>query len=259
MAVSPLYCFVNRWKMLPIGQTLAAARESRGLSVEDAAHRTRIHPKLLESLEAGDYSVFPSPAYAKSFVRSYSQFLGIDLSESMDDLPQDGTVSGTGRSATWFSGWSGKIRNSGTGSFIRPKRRASSRKKAPLLLNGALGFIILSMSLFYYLGFSSSSLEEVQDRLKMTGEALIPSGKSDVAPDGAQVANEMLALPPPPVARDAAAASRPLSGDSPARPDDNGSKADALATDRDQERSPGSAAEKHAEPRVVRAIPMAGS
>lgn len=66
------------------GNKLQAAREAKGLSIADVAHRTRIPGRILEALERDDYSSFPSPTYAKSFLSQYAEFVGVDPSHWLD-------------------------------------------------------------------------------------------------------------------------------------------------------------------------------
>jgi hypothetical protein len=61
-----------------LGEGLKAARESRRLSVQDVSDVTRIHPKILDALEALDMSRLPSRPFAIGFVRAYARFLGVD-------------------------------------------------------------------------------------------------------------------------------------------------------------------------------------
>jgi cytoskeletal protein RodZ len=70
------------------GQKLAAAREQRGLSIEDASHETRIPVQRLRLLEAGNFAGFGSMTYARSFIRAYSEFLGVDCGAILDELPE---------------------------------------------------------------------------------------------------------------------------------------------------------------------------
>jgi cytoskeletal protein RodZ len=69
-----------------IGKALRTTRESRGFSIHDVSHRTRIPVHTLHELEEGDYSSFPSPAYAKGFLAQYADHLNMDSSEWLDDL-----------------------------------------------------------------------------------------------------------------------------------------------------------------------------
>jgi cytoskeletal protein RodZ len=70
-----------------LGQRLRAARELRGLSLADAAHETRIPAQRLQHLEAENYASFGSMTYARSFLKLYSDFLGVDASRVLDELP----------------------------------------------------------------------------------------------------------------------------------------------------------------------------
>ncbi|MDZ4401998.1 helix-turn-helix domain-containing protein [Prosthecobacter sp.] len=70
------------------GQMLTAAREKRGLSIEDAAHETRIPAQRLRHLESGNFAAFGNMTYARSFIRQYSDFLGVDASAMLEELPE---------------------------------------------------------------------------------------------------------------------------------------------------------------------------
>lgn len=70
------------------GQMLTAAREQRGLSIEDAAHETRIPAQRLRYLESGNIAAFGSMTYARSFIRQYSEFLEVDAAMMLEELPE---------------------------------------------------------------------------------------------------------------------------------------------------------------------------
>jgi cytoskeletal protein RodZ len=69
-----------------IGIQLQQARESAGFSVDDVVFKTRIPRSVIEALEAGDFSFFSSPTYAKSFLSQYSQFLEVEADPWLDAL-----------------------------------------------------------------------------------------------------------------------------------------------------------------------------
>jgi cytoskeletal protein RodZ len=70
-----------------IGQTLRAAREAKGLTLLDVAHETRIPANRIMQLEGDNFAGFGSMAYAKSFLKGYSRYLGVDAREVADGLP----------------------------------------------------------------------------------------------------------------------------------------------------------------------------
>ncbi|MCS6910072.1 MAG: DUF4115 domain-containing protein [Anaerolineales bacterium] len=72
--------------MSVIGEQLRKARESRGLSLEDAERATRIRAKQLAAMEAGDFSGFASPSQARGFLRNYAAYLGLDVEALLAEL-----------------------------------------------------------------------------------------------------------------------------------------------------------------------------
>ena len=75
--------------MAEIGYRLIRAREARGLTLEDAERDTRISRRYLEALECEQFEVIPAPVYARGFLRSYSQYLGMDPGEMLALFPSD--------------------------------------------------------------------------------------------------------------------------------------------------------------------------
>jgi cytoskeletal protein RodZ len=69
-----------------IGELLRKAREEADLVVDDVVFRTRIPRSVVTALEAGDFSVFSSPTYARSFLSQYSSFLEVDARMWLDAL-----------------------------------------------------------------------------------------------------------------------------------------------------------------------------
>ena len=68
------------------GERLQAAREEKGLSLEDLAAQTRIPLRHLQSLEQGDWSRLPAPTYTIGFAMSYASAVGLDRNEIAEDL-----------------------------------------------------------------------------------------------------------------------------------------------------------------------------
>lgn len=64
--------------MIGIGSALRRARENRGKSVEEASRDTKIRAELLRSLERERFSAMNGDVYVRGFLRSYSQYLGLD-------------------------------------------------------------------------------------------------------------------------------------------------------------------------------------
>lgn len=61
-----------------VGQALRTARESQGISVEDAANRLRLMHRQIDAMETEDFSSLGQPVFARGFVRNYARLLGLD-------------------------------------------------------------------------------------------------------------------------------------------------------------------------------------
>ena len=61
-----------------IGQKLETARQAKGVSVSEAGQATKILSKFIEAMEADDFGVLSAPVYAKSFIKMYAKYLGLD-------------------------------------------------------------------------------------------------------------------------------------------------------------------------------------
>lgn len=72
-----------------VGERLRAAREEKGLSLEDIAEQTRIPRRHLESLEAGDWERLPAPTYTVGFAKNYAGVVGLDRAEIGEQLRQE--------------------------------------------------------------------------------------------------------------------------------------------------------------------------
>ena len=74
---------------LGIGERLVQAREERGRTLEDAERDTRISRRYLQALEDEQFELIPAPVYARGFLRSYSQYLGLNPQELIALFPRD--------------------------------------------------------------------------------------------------------------------------------------------------------------------------
>ncbi len=73
--------------MSPLGETLQRARLSKGLTFEDAERVTRIPRKYLEALELENFGILPAPVFARGFLRSYADYLGLDSAALLPFFP----------------------------------------------------------------------------------------------------------------------------------------------------------------------------
>ena len=61
-----------------IGRFLEQKRKERGLSLEEVEQATKIRKRYLTGLEREDYAMLPDAVYAKGFLKTYANYLGLD-------------------------------------------------------------------------------------------------------------------------------------------------------------------------------------
>lgn len=61
-----------------IGPYMRGLREHYGLSQQDVAGRLHIRLRYVMAIEAGEFESMPGKAYAKGYVQTYAEFLGLD-------------------------------------------------------------------------------------------------------------------------------------------------------------------------------------
>jgi len=69
-----------------VGERLRAAREEKGMNLEDIAAQTRIPQRHLESIEVADWDKLPAQTYTIGFAKSYAGAIGLDRAEISEQL-----------------------------------------------------------------------------------------------------------------------------------------------------------------------------
>lgn len=64
--------------MIGVGSALRSAREGRSRTIDEAARDTKIRSEYLEALECESFDTLMGDAHVRGFLRSYSQYLGLD-------------------------------------------------------------------------------------------------------------------------------------------------------------------------------------
>ena len=77
------------------GERLRAAREAKGLSIDDVCAATRIPKRHLETIEDGDFAVLPGRTYAIGFSRSYAKAVGLNDEEIVNEVREQRLRDGT--------------------------------------------------------------------------------------------------------------------------------------------------------------------
>lgn len=80
------------FRLSELGIRLKSAREEKGYTLEEMQRVTKIQKRYLIAMEEGDFSKMPGEFYARAFVKSYSEAVGLDsemlFDEHSEELPQ---------------------------------------------------------------------------------------------------------------------------------------------------------------------------
>ncbi|MGZ4167174.1 MAG: helix-turn-helix domain-containing protein [Solirubrobacteraceae bacterium] len=71
--------------MADIGATLREARMRAKIDINEVETRTKIRAKYLRAIENEEWGLLPGDVYVKSFLRTYSDYLGLDSRQLIDD------------------------------------------------------------------------------------------------------------------------------------------------------------------------------
>lgn len=69
--------------MLSVGELLKTTRQDKGLKISEVSAHTKIRESMIQDLEDVNIDKFTSEMHFKSFLRAYSEFLGIDTERIM--------------------------------------------------------------------------------------------------------------------------------------------------------------------------------
>jgi len=69
-----------------IGRKLAQAREACQQSIDKPARKLKLQKRHLEALESGNWDTMPDDVYVLGFLRQYSHYLNVDLSDEIHRL-----------------------------------------------------------------------------------------------------------------------------------------------------------------------------
>jgi cytoskeletal protein RodZ len=172
-----------------LGKKFQEARIAKGFTLDEAARLTKIRPSRLAEIEAGDFSQFPSLAYAKGFLLIYGKFLDVDVTEYLDafETPSHVTIDGY----SYLQEEPARPARRERAPVIR-HRRVSSDRSSPWPLLIAIGAIVI--------GFLVMRLFLNLQRIGPRAEQRIGVAETSPSPSVA-ITQPTATLPPPVVQR----------------------------------------------------------
>ncbi|WP_449403717.1 helix-turn-helix domain-containing protein [Exiguobacterium artemiae] len=75
--------------MTELGTYLKEQRETLGISLEQIQSTTKIQKRYILAIEEGDYKQLPGAFYARAFIKTYAEALGLDVDEVFATYKRD--------------------------------------------------------------------------------------------------------------------------------------------------------------------------
>jgi cytoskeleton protein RodZ len=129
--------------MESIGEFFKQVRETKGLTIDEVASKTRIRTDFVKALEDGNFAKLPDQVFARGFVRSYARSLGLDEDDAIHRFAQ---------SAGAYYDKQGERERLKVRQAVEERKRKSNRKAVAI----AIGIAILT--LIFLLSREQSSL-----------------------------------------------------------------------------------------------------
>jgi cytoskeletal protein RodZ len=89
-------------RLAELGNRLKELRQQKGMTLEEVANRTRIQPRLLRAIEAGERNELPEAVYVQGFIRQYANAIGLNGVEFASEFPMPFTQMAASRSV-WYN------------------------------------------------------------------------------------------------------------------------------------------------------------
>jgi cytoskeleton protein RodZ len=124
--------------LVTIGKVLRAAREERGLTVEQACEVLYLRGSVIQALESGDSTALPHPFYVKGYITQYAKYLKVydQVAPSIAVETETSRVPPLGRA------------EAGTSARVRDRRERPRVRKA--ILGGSVTAVAI-ITLFVFL------------------------------------------------------------------------------------------------------------
>lgn len=150
-----------------LGERLLAARQARGVTLEQAAAATRIRLPVLRVLEESRHAELPPPVYVRGYLRAYAAYLETDAEPLLDAYD-----SGLGRSSRPLA--------------IRPLSPLTAAPNMVLTapVAGAIGLVLLTLAFtgYVYRALDSVRTPPPQPRVAATAIPLASPSPAAAAP-----------------------------------------------------------------------------
>jgi len=147
-----------------IGNSLREARERQGLGYPEIELATKIRAKYIRALEEEDFTSIPGDAYIRGFLRTYSEYLGLDGDVYVDEY-----------ASRFITSWRDELPPRPERRRIRTRERHLERRAVLLVLAGIALVAVIVFAAFSIPGSSTHvpGLGKKQHRHSATSQLVL--------------------------------------------------------------------------------------
>ena len=139
---------MSEQKQQTIGEELSAARQARGLDLEEIQRQSGVSLSVLQGIEAGDLDVV-EPVFVRLALKAYAEHLDLDPEPFLSRFDQQ----------------YGRIMKARSQPVVVLSQPTPSRSRKPLIVTGSVigACCVLAVALFYFFGAKQTSTQAPDD------------------------------------------------------------------------------------------------
>lgn len=156
---------------------LGAAREAKRLSVGDAAYALKVSPRVIEALEAGNWSALPGRTFTVGILRAYGRLLEASVDALVDAVP--GATPSVKRTISQHS--------APRTSAPKSRRDGEAKRQTNRMLKTGILMMLVAVMLAYVVpaDFWQGTLQHVQSLYERVSGGQNPAQAPEASPNAA--------------------------------------------------------------------------
>lgn len=156
---------------------LGAAREAKRLSVGDAAYALKVSPRVIEALEAGNWSALPGRTFTVGILRAYGRLLEASVDALVDAVP--GATPSVKRTISQYS--------APRTSAPKSRRDGEAKRQTNRMLKTGILMMLVAVMLAYVVpaDFWQGTLQHVQSLYERVSGGQNPAQAPEASPNAA--------------------------------------------------------------------------
>lgn len=171
--------------MSKLGDLLKSEREKRGLSLHEIGMNLKINSKVLKAIEEGDEKNFPAKTFLRGFVKSYAQYLRLDVNQVLQMFQDE--FGSTRPEEPKKSEVSSTVSTTVTAPSVSMKQESSSLRRSedaalPEVSSSRIYTIVGAIVLLMLIAFVAKMMDKYQKESEVSTTEVIAAVEGEAPP-----------------------------------------------------------------------------